>query len=289
MYHRYVDTSLGQIHVTEAGLGPAVLLLHWVPLSGDMYRDELAYFAAAGWRALAVDMMGFGRSDPREGLWSVEQHASVLEEMLATLAATAVTVVAGHYSTPVAVEMAQPARAAANKLRALVMDGGPLMSAEAFQALLKSARVGSGPGIKDDGSHRQWLWDQAVHTYSLFAPRSFELDDARLPRVYRFITDFIASGMRQDMAQLQPYDFAAKLKAVTLPTLVLSAETEPLRASFEPLIACRGDCRSHLFPGDHPLHDPVRAGEFARAIVDFRGRLQGLTAEPSDFTRRSTK
>jgi hypothetical protein len=82
------------------------------------------------------------------------------------------------------------------------------------------------------------------------------------------------------MAQLQPYDFATKLGAVRLPTLVLSAETEPLRASFEPLIAARGDCASHLFPGDHPLHDPTRAGEFARVITGFYG---------STLTSRSTK
>jgi pimeloyl-ACP methyl ester carboxylesterase len=280
VHRRYVDTSLGQIHVTEAGDGPVVLLMHWVPLSAEMYRDELAHFAASGFRALAVDMMGFGRSDRRTGTWSVEQHATTMAETLDALAAHDVVVVGGHYSTPVAVELAQPARAVANKMRALVVDGGPLMPPEAFQALLKSARVGTGPGLKDDGSHRSWLWDQAAHTYTVFAPRSFQLDEARLPRIYQFIADFIAAGMRQDMAQLQPYDFAKKLGAVRLPTLVLSAETEPLRASFEPLIAARGDCASHLFPGDHPLHDPARAGEFARAITGFYG---------SALTSRSTK
>jgi pimeloyl-ACP methyl ester carboxylesterase len=234
-----------------------------------MYRDELAHFAAAGFRALAVDMMGFGRSDRRTGSWSVEQHATTMEETVVALGVRDVVVVGGHYSTPVAVELAQPARAVTNNVRALVMDGGPMLPPEAFQALLKSARVGSGPGLKDDGSHRSWLWDQAAHTYSVFAPQNFQLDDARLPRIYQFIADFIAAGMRQDMAQLQPYDFAAKLKAVQLPTLVLSAETEPLRASFEPLIAARGECASHLFRGDHPLHDPARVGEFAAVITSF--------------------
>ena len=245
MRRSYIETTLGQIHVTEAGAGPAALLMHWVPLSAEMYRDELAHFAASGFRALAVDMMGFGRSDRRTGLWSVEQHATTMAETLGALAARDVVVVGGHYSTPVAVELAQPARAAANKVRALVVDGGPLMPPEAFRALLQSARVGSGPGLKDDGSHRSWLWDQAAHTYTVFAPRSFQLDAARLPRIYQFIADFVAAGMRQDMAQLQPYDFAAKLKAVQLPTLVLSAETEPLRASFEPLIAARGRSEEH--------------------------------------------
>jgi pimeloyl-ACP methyl ester carboxylesterase len=285
MHRHYVDTSLGQIHVTEAGDGPAVLLMHWVPLSGAFYAEELPHFAQAGYRALAVDLMGFGRSAARSGLWSVEQHATSMEELLVALGARDVTVVGGHYSTPVAVELAQSARASRHQVRALVVDGGPLMPPEAFQALLKSARVGSGPGLKDDGSHRSWLWDQAVHTYTMFAPQTFRLDESRLPRIYQFMADFIAAGMRQDMAQLQPYDFAARLRAVQLPTLVLSAETEPLRTSFEPLIACRGECCSHLFAGDHPLHDPARAGEFAGAIAAFLN--QG--ALDSALTSRSTK
>ncbi len=277
MKRRYVDTRHGQLHVTDSGdaavgTGETVLLMHWVPLSGRMYEHELPHFAAAGVRALAVDLMGFGRSDPRAGaVWSVAQHADVLEDLLRELDVRQVTVVGGHYSTPMAVELAQRERAARRDLRRLVIDGGPMLPPEAFQALLQKARLGSGPGLKDDGSHRTWLWDQAVHTFGLFAPQDFRLDDVHLPQVYGFIADFIASGLSQDMSALQPYEFAAKLAAVTLPTLVLTAETEPLRASFEPLCATRGECKTHIFPADHPINVPTRRGEFARAILEFIG------------------
>lgn len=284
MKRRYVDTRHGQLHVTDSGTadsgtadsgradggGSTVLLMHWVPLSGRMYENELPHFAAAGVRALAVDLMGFGRSDPREGpVWSVAQHADVLEDLLCELDVRQVTVVGGHYSTPMAVELAQRERAARRDVRRLVIDGGPMLPPEAFQALLQKARLGSGPGLKDDGSHRTWLWDQAVHTFGMFAPQDFRLDDVHLPQVYGFIADFIASGLSQDMSALQPYEFASKLGAVELPTLVLTAETEPLRASFEPMRAARGDCASHVFPGDHPINVPSRRGEFARAILEF--------------------
>ncbi|MBU6378654.1 MAG: alpha/beta fold hydrolase [Gammaproteobacteria bacterium] len=277
MKRRYVDTRHGQLHVTDSGdaagaTGETVLLMHWVPLSGRMYEYELPVFAAAGVRALAVDLMGFGRSDPRKGpVWSVPQHADVLEDLLRELGARSITVMGGHYSTPVAVELAQRERIAGSDVRRLVIDGGPMLPPEAFQALLQRARLGSGPGLKEDGSHRTWLWDQAVHTFGMFAPQDFRLDDVHLPQIYGFVADFIAAGLRQDMSVLQPYDFAAKLAAVTLPTLVLTAETEPLRASFEPLCATRGECKTHIFPADHPINVPTRRGEFARAILEFIG------------------
>ena len=274
MKRRYVDTHHGQLHITEAGEGPAVLLMHWVPLSGRMYAHELPVFAAAGYRAIAVDLMGFGRSDRREGpVWSVAQHADVLEDVLRALEVHGVTVLGGHYSTPIAVELAQAERAARCGVRALVIDGGPMMPPEALQALLQKARLGTGPGLKDDGSHRTWLWDQAVHTFGLFAPTDFKLDEAHLAQVYGFIADFIDSGLRGDMSALQPYDFGGRLAAVEVPTLVLTAQTEPLRASFEPMVAARGSCSTHVFPGDHPINVPTRRGEFADAVVRFMGDL----------------
>jgi hypothetical protein len=146
-----------------------------------------------------------------------------------------------------------------------------MLPPEALQSLLQRARIGSGPGLKDDDSHRSWLWDQAVHTFGLFAPTDFKLDEAHLPQVYGFIADFIDSGLRGDMIALQPYEFAQRLAAVALPTLVLTAETEPLRASFEPMVAARGECTTHVFPFDHPINVPTRRGEFARAILHFLG------------------
>ena len=82
----------------------------------------------------------------------------------------------------------------------------------------------------------------------------------------------VAAGLRADMSALQPYDFATRLASVRVPTLVLTAETEPLRASFEPMRQARGDCAAHVFPDDHPINVPTRRGEFARSILGFMGR-----------------
>jgi pimeloyl-ACP methyl ester carboxylesterase len=64
--HRFVLVSGVRLHVAERGEGPAVLLLHGFPESWYSWRHQLAALADAGFRAIAPDMRGYGRSDRPE-------------------------------------------------------------------------------------------------------------------------------------------------------------------------------------------------------------------------------
>jgi pimeloyl-ACP methyl ester carboxylesterase len=56
-----------RIHYVEAGQGPLVLLVHGFPESWYSYRHQLPALAEAGYRAVAVDVRGYGRSSkPRD-------------------------------------------------------------------------------------------------------------------------------------------------------------------------------------------------------------------------------
>ncbi|SNX65945.1 pimeloyl-ACP methyl ester carboxylesterase [Streptomyces sp. TLI_55] len=60
--HRSVHTPGGRIHLVEQGTGPLVLLVHGFPESWYSWRHQLPALAAAGYRAVAVDVRGYGRS-----------------------------------------------------------------------------------------------------------------------------------------------------------------------------------------------------------------------------------
>jgi pimeloyl-ACP methyl ester carboxylesterase len=60
--HRSVLTPGGRIHLVEQGSGPLVLLVHGFPESWYSWRHQLPALAAAGYRAVAVDVRGYGRS-----------------------------------------------------------------------------------------------------------------------------------------------------------------------------------------------------------------------------------
>ncbi|RJK98333.1 alpha/beta fold hydrolase [Vallicoccus soli] len=58
-----VSANGARFHVAEVGEGPLVLLLHGFPECWWAWRHLLEPLAAAGWRAAAVDLRGYGASD----------------------------------------------------------------------------------------------------------------------------------------------------------------------------------------------------------------------------------
>ena len=74
LLHRSVLTPSGRIHLVEQGDGPLVLFVHGFPESWYSWRHQLPAVAAAGFRAVAIDVRGYGRSSrPVE----IEQYGMV--------------------------------------------------------------------------------------------------------------------------------------------------------------------------------------------------------------------
>ncbi|WP_180687063.1 alpha/beta fold hydrolase [Streptomyces gossypiisoli] len=85
--HRLVPSPAGRIHLVEQGSGPLVLLVHGFPESWYSWRHQLPALAAAGYRAVAVDVRGYGRSSRPEAVDAyrmldlVEDNAAVVHAL----------------------------------------------------------------------------------------------------------------------------------------------------------------------------------------------------------------
>jgi pimeloyl-ACP methyl ester carboxylesterase len=95
--HRIVETNGIRIHVAEQGTGPLVILCHGFPECWYSWRHQLGALAAAGFRAVAPDLRGYGRSDRPE---EVEKYTVLhnVGDMVGLLDAFGVkqAVIAGH-------------------------------------------------------------------------------------------------------------------------------------------------------------------------------------------------
>lgn len=61
--HRQVAANGARFHVVESGEGPLALLLHGFPTFWWTWRHQLPALAAEGYRAVAMDLRGYGGSD----------------------------------------------------------------------------------------------------------------------------------------------------------------------------------------------------------------------------------
>ncbi|WP_233217587.1 alpha/beta fold hydrolase [Trinickia dabaoshanensis] len=59
----FIETNGIRLNVAAQGAGPLVLLLHGFPETSYAWRYQLAALSNAGFRAVAPDLRGFGRSD----------------------------------------------------------------------------------------------------------------------------------------------------------------------------------------------------------------------------------
>ena len=77
------ETKDGNIHYTDKGKGPAIVLLHGVPTSSWLYRNMIDRLAK-NHRVIAPDMLGFGSSDSPKGydIYSETNHAKRLLALL---------------------------------------------------------------------------------------------------------------------------------------------------------------------------------------------------------------
>jgi pimeloyl-ACP methyl ester carboxylesterase len=259
---RYVDTRAGQVHVRVAGEGPAVVLLHWTPASGRMYEPVLAALAARGRRAMAPDLMGYGRSDPRPGDWTIADFAANVDEALGALDVTDAAVVGGHLSACVAVELALR-----RPIAALVLDGCPLWSAE-MRARMAQFVATAPPRVAADGSHRTLAWDRVLGFVREWRP-GFVPGDGDLPWVHGLMIDWLETRGASSAYAMARYDLAERLPRLCVPTLFATADGDPLAPNHERARALVRGAGEHRFAHGHPLHDPARAEEYAAVIDAF--------------------
>jgi pimeloyl-ACP methyl ester carboxylesterase len=64
--HRMIETNGIRLHVAEQGEGPLIILCHGFPECWYSWRHQLPALAKAGFRAVALDLRGYGRSDRPE-------------------------------------------------------------------------------------------------------------------------------------------------------------------------------------------------------------------------------
>ena len=80
----FVDVYGSQMHYIEQGEGDPILFLHGVPTSSYVWRNVIPHLATLG-RCIALDLIGFGKSDKPPIQYTVFDHIKYVEKFIEVL------------------------------------------------------------------------------------------------------------------------------------------------------------------------------------------------------------
>ena len=102
--HRTIETNGISMRIAEAGEGPPVLLLHGFPELWYSWRHQLPALAAAGYRAVAPDVRGYGGTDAPEAIdsYTMLDHVADAVGVLDALGEESAVIVGHDWGAPMA-------------------------------------------------------------------------------------------------------------------------------------------------------------------------------------------
>jgi pimeloyl-ACP methyl ester carboxylesterase len=274
MHSRYITVGGYRLHVLEAGRGPAALLLHGFAGSAEDWRPTGEALAHMGYRAVAVDALGFGRSDkPGDAPYSLELMAGLYAGLLDALGERRAALVAHSMGGKYALAMAllHPERVA----------GLALAATDGFAEASPLTRAGGWPLL---GPALLWLSARPAVVRAMLGAAFFEpeahLTAALLERGRAALEGaenrraLTALSRRYDATDLGRTGLRERLSELRTPTLLVWGEADRVF----PLATC-GAAAAAAIPGARLLAIP-RCGHFPQveAARAFRGALAGFLA-----------
>ncbi|MBT8213221.1 MAG: alpha/beta fold hydrolase, partial [Acidimicrobiia bacterium] len=97
-----------RIHYLDEGSGPPVVLFHGEPTWSFLYRKIIPVLVDRGYRAIAPDYPGFGKSDkPTDPDWyTYDNHIAAMTALLSELDITGATAVVQDWGGPIGLRLA---------------------------------------------------------------------------------------------------------------------------------------------------------------------------------------
>ncbi|EOC1289739.1 alpha/beta hydrolase [Cronobacter muytjensii] len=213
-----------QIYYKDWGTGKPVLFSHGWPLDADMWDSQMNFLAERGYRAIAFDRRGFGRSDLPWNGYDYDTFASDINDLMEALDLQDVTLVGfsmgggdvaryiGKYGT--------------SRVAALVLLGAvtPVFGkiGDYSQGVELSTFEGIRDGLRKDRA--QFISDFAVPFYGTNAGQT--VSEGVLTQTLNIALLASLKGTIDCVTAFSETDFRGDLQKVDVPTLVIHGSND---------------------------------------------------------------
>jgi non-heme chloroperoxidase len=217
-----------QIYYKDWGSGPVVSFSHGWPLSSDAWESQMFHLASNGFRCIAHDRRGHGRSSQPWHGNDMNTYADDLSELFASLDVKNVTMI-GH-STGGGEVARYIGRHGSKRVAKAVLMGAvtPIM--------LKSPNNPLGlPMEVFDGFRKAYLADRAQFFYDVASGPFFNFNRPGAKRSQGMIHSWVSQGLMTGhknaydcIKAFSETDFTEDLKKINVPTLIIHGDDDQI-------------------------------------------------------------
>lgn len=217
---RFVTRDGTTLYYKDWGSGPAVVFCHGYPLSSDAWEDQMFHLSQNGYRVIAHDRRGFGRSSQPSHGYDYDTFADDLAELVEALDLRRATFV-GHSmgGGEVARYIARHGEGRVAKV-ALVAAVTPFLLKTETNPHGAPKEVFDGFRAAVQANRSQWNLDVTMPYYSFNRPGA-EVSEALRQNYWRQgqATGFEAAY--HALAAFSETDFREDLRRISVPTLIV--------------------------------------------------------------------
>ena len=221
-------TGTVRLHIEDSGGGGRpVVLIHGWPLSAQAWEPQVAALRAAGYRVVAYDRRGFGRSDKPESGYSYDMLADDLQRVLDQCELQDVTLVG--FSMGGGEVARYVTRFGQTRLNSVVF------AAAVPPYLMKTADNPDGPLTPEKAQQKREAFEQDREAYfDEFTTNFFSANgvllvtQAQRAQAMALCQQSAQHAALACMDSFATTDFREDLKRVTVPTLVIHGESDAI-------------------------------------------------------------
>ncbi|MEM9289725.1 MAG: alpha/beta hydrolase [Pseudomonadota bacterium] len=256
----YVDGPFGQVHYRSEGEGAPLLLIHQALLSQRQFDAVYAPLAGHSFRAIGMDLPGYGQSDPPPSPPTIADYAKAAHALVDALGLEAVHILGHHTGAQVATEFAL---AWPEQTRSVILNGPlPMEESQRAAGLTYVETTEKDFSYLEDGSHLMRLYENR---------NAYRPADGDLAKATRYVAEaFMGLGpLWYGHHAAFTHDHGAAIARLSCKTLILTNTGDELYPNAQATKAQRPDFSyAEIEGGGIDIVDEAPAA-WVEAVVSF--------------------